>query len=192
MKRNTALLVLAAAVILLAGCTGGRRAADVAPSPAQPYAGLQTRPIKALDPSRVDDLLAGRGAGYALAAELNRYPGPAHVLELADKLRLSDDQAQRTRLIQQQMQQEASRLGRRMVDLEQELDRLFAGGKAAEAELARLTREIALVEGEIRFTHLLAHLHVQALLLTEQIALYDQLRGYTGSAGHDPRKHGGH
>lgn len=34
-------------------------------SPAQPYAGLQERPIKALDPQRVDDLLAGRGLGYA-------------------------------------------------------------------------------------------------------------------------------
>ena len=30
--------------------------------------------------------------GLALAAELNGYPGPAHVLELADKLELSAEQ----------------------------------------------------------------------------------------------------
>ena len=30
--------------------------------------------------------------GLALAAELNGYPGPSHVLELADKLELSAEQ----------------------------------------------------------------------------------------------------
>jgi len=54
-----------------------------------PYAGMQTRPIKALSEQQVADLGAGRGTGLALAAELNGYPGPSHVLELADKLDLS-------------------------------------------------------------------------------------------------------
>jgi hypothetical protein len=45
-----------------------------------PYAGMQTRPIKALSEQQVADLQAGRGMGLALAAELNGYPGPAHVL----------------------------------------------------------------------------------------------------------------
>jgi hypothetical protein len=57
-----------------------------------PYAGMQTRPIKALSAEQVADLKAGRGMGLAMAAELNGYPGPAHVLELADKLDLSDQQ----------------------------------------------------------------------------------------------------
>ncbi len=34
--------------------------------------------------------------GLALAAELNGYPGPAHVIELADSLELTE--AQRTRI----------------------------------------------------------------------------------------------
>jgi hypothetical protein len=46
-----------------------------------PYAGLQTRPIKTLSEQQVADLKAGRGMGLALAAELNGYPGPAHVLD---------------------------------------------------------------------------------------------------------------
>src|SRR5215475_1130417 len=55
----------------------------------QPYAGFEQRPIKALSEQEVDDLRAGRGMGLALAAELNGYPGPSHVLELADRLDLS-------------------------------------------------------------------------------------------------------
>ena len=57
-----------------------------------PYAGMKTRTIKALSEKQVSDLNAGRGMGLALAAELNGYPGPSHVLELADKLELSSDQ----------------------------------------------------------------------------------------------------
>jgi hypothetical protein len=49
-----------------------------------PYAGLQQRPVKALSEQQVADLRAGRGMGLALAAELNGYPGPLHVIELAD------------------------------------------------------------------------------------------------------------
>ena len=44
-----------------------------------PYAGMQTRRIKALSEQQVADLKAGRGMGLALAAELNGYPGPAHL-----------------------------------------------------------------------------------------------------------------
>ena len=58
----------------------------------QPYAGLQTREIKALSHEQMEDLAAGRGMGLALAAELNGYPGPRHVLELATQLSLTDEQ----------------------------------------------------------------------------------------------------
>jgi hypothetical protein len=49
---------------------------------AQPYAGQQSRAIKALSQDEVRQYLEGAGLGYAKAAELNRYPGPMHVLEL--------------------------------------------------------------------------------------------------------------
>jgi len=57
------------------------------------YSGLQQRSIKSLSDEQMADLRAGRGMGLALAAELNGYPGPAHVLELADKLELTPDPA---------------------------------------------------------------------------------------------------
>ena len=39
--------------------------------------------IKSLSQDDQSALLAGRGMGLARPAELNGYPGPAHVLELA-------------------------------------------------------------------------------------------------------------
>jgi hypothetical protein len=55
---------------------------------ASSYAGYPERPIKALSERQTADLRAGRGMGLALAAELNGYPGPVHVLELAAPLEL--------------------------------------------------------------------------------------------------------
>ena len=60
-----------------------------------PYAGMQTRTIKSLSNEQIADLKAGRGMGLALAAELNGYPGPIHLLELSEKLELSADQKTR-------------------------------------------------------------------------------------------------
>src|SRR6516164_7416934 len=78
-----------------------------------PYAGMQTRAIKALSDQQIADLRAGRGMGMALPAELNGYPGPAHVLELADKLELSSDQRSRVQSLFDAMKAEAVPLGAR-------------------------------------------------------------------------------
>lgn len=74
-----------------------------------PYAGMQSRPIKALSEQQVADLGAGRGMGLALAAELNGYPGPSHVLELAEKLELSADQRASIQRLFDSMKAEAVR-----------------------------------------------------------------------------------
>jgi hypothetical protein len=63
---------------------------------ASPYAGIETRSIKALSDQQIADLRGGRGMGLALAAELNGYPGPAHALELSDALQLSEEQKTQT------------------------------------------------------------------------------------------------
>src|SRR5258707_464441 len=91
-----------------------------------PYAGTQTRPIKALSEQQVADLGAGRGMGLALAAELNGYPGPSHVLELADKLELSADQRASIQHLFDSMKEEAVPLGSKLIAQEADLDRQFA------------------------------------------------------------------
>src|SRR3954470_17393101 len=91
-----------------------------------PYAGMQARPIKALSEQQVADLSAGRGMGLALAAELNGYPGPVHVLELADKLNLSADQRDSVQRLFDSMKAEALPLGARLLEQEADLDKQFA------------------------------------------------------------------
>src|SRR5215216_3668738 len=91
-----------------------------------PYAGMQTRSIKALSDQQIADLQAGRGMGLALAAELNGYPGPSHVLELADKLELSADQRSHMQRLFDSMKAEAMPLGARLIEQEAELDKQFA------------------------------------------------------------------
>src|SRR3954469_25358405 len=73
----------------------------------QPYAGLDARPIKALSEQQIADLRTGRGMGLALAAELNGFPGPLHVLELADQLALSAEQRAKVQDLFAAMKQEA-------------------------------------------------------------------------------------
>lgn len=201
MLRWIALTALTLAAALTGGCTGEQTPAPTKPGlQTQPYAGLEGRPVKALVPDRVADLLAGRGAGYALAAELNHYPGPTHVLELARDLQLRPDQEQRVREVFSSMQQDARRYGEQLVNLETDLDQMFSSGAITPTELEHLTGEIAAVEGRLRETHLAAHLEMKHILTTEQVARYDQLRGYgtgddgSGSAkdGHAMAEHGGH
>ena len=63
---------------------------------ASPYTGQEQRAIKALSDEEIRDLLEARGMGLAKAAELNSYPGPLHVLQLANELGLSDAQRKAT------------------------------------------------------------------------------------------------
>ena len=69
-----------------------------------PYVGQQFREIKALSPQEISDYLSGKGMGLAKAAELNGYPGPAHVLELATQLHLTADQKVKTEALFKRMQ----------------------------------------------------------------------------------------
>src|SRR3954470_19967894 len=91
-----------------------------------PYAGLQQRPVKALSDTQVADLRAGRGMGLALAGELNGYPGPSHVIELADQLALSGEQRQRMRELFDAMKAEAIPVGETLIEQERQLDREFS------------------------------------------------------------------
>ena len=50
------------------------------------YVGEEYRKIKSLSPDDVEELKKGGGWGLAKAAELNGLPGPAHILEMEDKI----------------------------------------------------------------------------------------------------------
>ena len=168
----------AIAVQLLLACVIPHAAAQPASYPSA-YAGQQTRGIKSLSVEDVDDLLAGRGAGFAKAAELNGYPGPAHVLELKDELQLSEAQLAATQTLMAQHRAAAQRLGKEVVEAERSLDQAFGGHTVDEAMVSRLTETVARYQGELRAEHLKTHLAQTALLTPHQVQRYAELRGYT-------------
>jgi len=143
-----------------------------------PYAGQQSRPIKALSDDDIAALQNGEGMGMAKAAELNGYPGPKHVLDLARQLQLTDGQWRGVQAIFDRMSAAAKPLGGELIAQEQALDQLFAKGDITPDRLAAATAAIAELEGRLRAVHLSAHLETRALLNPDQIARYEQLRGY--------------
>jgi Spy/CpxP family protein refolding chaperone len=151
-----------------------------------PYAGQETRALKTLSEEEIQALLSGQGMGLAKAAELNHYPGPRHVLDLATQLQLSEAQRAETQQIYDRMQQEAVRLGAHIVDKERELDHLFAAEAVDAQILQALTHQIARLQGDLRLTHLQAHVDTRRLLSAEQVDTYGALRGYTVSTGPTP------
>jgi Spy/CpxP family protein refolding chaperone len=148
-----------------------------------PYAGYTDREIRALSTEQVRQLTEGEGMGLALAAELNRYPGPRHVLELADSLGLTPAQVGGIGAVQQRMQAAARALGAQIVARERELDQAFVAGTADSTSVRALTADIARLTGELRYVHLAAHLAVTRLLQPPQRQRYQALRGYAGHAG---------
>jgi hypothetical protein len=149
-----------------------------------PYQGMQSRTVKALSEQQVADLNEGRGMGMALAAELNGYPGPSHVLELADRLELKPDQISAVGSLFESMKRESIPLGAKLIEEERELDRQFASRAVTPESLRAATAAIARTQGELRETHLKYHLSTAALLDPEQMQRYARLRGYAGPSAH--------
>jgi Spy/CpxP family protein refolding chaperone len=143
-----------------------------------PYAGMQTRSIKALSEQQIADLKAGRGMGLALPAELNGYPGPAHVLELSDQLGLSAEQKARIQSLFDSMKAEAVPLGERLLEQEAALDQQFASRSVTPESLKAVTAAIGVTQGELRDTHLKYHLQTAQILTPDQMQRYSALRGY--------------
>jgi hypothetical protein len=155
----------------------------------QPYAGQESRDIKALSAKEIEQYLSGAGMGFAKAAELNRHPGPMHVLELADRLKLSPEQRQATKQLMDAHKAEARALGAKLVDAEGRLEALFRRGEVRPEELATAVREAATVQGEYRLSHLETHRRLRAVLTEAQVAQYDLLRGYASGSGRSGHKH---
>ena len=154
-----------------------------------PYGAWQGRSIKALSAEQIEDLISGRGMGMGLPAELNGYPGPRHVLQMADDLHLSPEQLARIRDLFRDMEVKAIALGEQIVAHEASLDQLFASGTADETALQEMTAALGRLNGDLRAHHLGYHLAMRDLLDAHQVELYQRLRGYTASARPGPHRH---
>lgn len=158
-----------------------------------PYAQEASRQIKSLSAGEIEGYLAGGGMGLAKAAELNGYPGPKHVLELAHRLQLSSEQRERSEVVFERMRAQAQSFGAQLVQKERDLDHAFSAGEITQEQLEALTSEIASLAGKLRATHLRAHLDQRAILTEHQVRRYAQLRGYSQDRqpvhGEDPPAH---
>lgn len=170
----------AAVVTAVAFSVGTAWASD--PPQHSSYAGEQQRVIKALSPQETADLEAGRGMGLSKVAELNHYPGPNHVLALAKPLELSDAQIRQATQLQTVMTRDAQRLGKQILTKEAALEALFAAPRVNDTQARVLIADIGRLQGALRFVHVKAHLATTRALSNDQVAIYDQLRGYTGGA----------
>ncbi len=166
--------------------------ANAIAQPTSPYAGQQQRSIKALSDQEIGDLLEGRGMWLAKAGELNSYPGPLHVLQLADQLGLSDAQRAATDSLRATMRERAVSIGRQIIEAERILDRAFADGRIEPVTLRSQLDAIAILQGNLRAVHLETHLAQRSLLTPAQISRYDLLRGYNDNrTPQDSHRHGG-
>lgn len=179
MNRSVGLAICIAATVLGSGAPGA--------NPANPYAGQESREIKAMSPEDVQSYLSGKGMGLAKAAELNGYPGPSHVLALAAALELSAGQREQTESLFRSMEAKAVSLGRPLIEEERKLDRSFAERTVTPASLAQSLSRIGQLQARVREAHIEAHLAQVAILTPEQVVRYRVLRGYSDAA-----KTGGH
>jgi hypothetical protein len=82
----------------------------------------------------------------------------------------------------ERMSAAAKPLGSEVIAREQALDQLFAKGEITPDRLTAETAAIGELQGRLRSVHLSAHLETRAMLNLDQIARYEQLRGYGGPA----------
>jgi Spy/CpxP family protein refolding chaperone len=145
---------------------------------ASPYAGEQARDIKSLSAADVASLRNGAGMAYAKAAELNGYPGPSHVLELAVPLQLTSDQRNATEKLMAEHKSKARDIGEQLIAAERALDTAFALKKIDRQRITELTQRIGALQATLRAEHLQTHLQQTSLLNVQQVTSYQTLRGY--------------
>lgn len=154
-----------------------------------PYAGQELRDIKSLSDNDIQSLQNGTGeafGGMAKLAELNGYPGPRHVLDMASELQLTDGQRMEIERIYHNMSNTAKSIGAAIIAIEQDIDEAFANKTITQENLYLMLDKSANLYGQLRIVHLSTHLDTVQMLTTEQVQMYNMMRGYdSGSAGNN-------
>ena len=163
------------AAVALAGLAAGTTATRA--QHAHGGAGAQGHQVAQTCASEFEKVVGeGRGFGLAFAADQNGYPGPMHVLELKDRLKLTADQEAKGRELMHAMFTESRPKGARLLDAEARLRRLFAERVADAPAVRAAVAEVERVRSEVRLAHLLTHLKTRDLLTEEQRRIYHEAR----------------
>jgi hypothetical protein len=179
---------------IITACSSQNEAAaePVATTPTpSPYRKLLDSEIRGIDDKTIEEYLTGKGMGLALPAELNGYPGPRHVIDLADDLELSPEQLTLIQALFDEMQPQAIALGEEILVAEAALEEDFRQQKIDETSLESQLQTIATLQARLRFVHLSTHLATIDILSLHQVTLYNSLRGYSDvPADHNQHQHG--
>jgi Spy/CpxP family protein refolding chaperone len=126
----------------------------------------------------------------AMAAELNGYPGPRHVLDAAaaGQLELRPNQREALTRLYDGILAEAKAKGQEILRAEEELAMRFRHGHIDEAALREILGQIGQLRAGLRLIHLRTHLETGALLTPDQIARYKTVRGYDTAGTHQHGK----
>jgi hypothetical protein len=146
------------------------------------YTGQENRLIKSLSPEDIESLQTGTGdafGGMAKLAELNGYPGPRHVLDLANELELSNKQKANITTIYDNMKKKAAVLGQEIISIEKIANEEFINKTITDYQMKQLIFKSSQIYGQLRYTHLITHLKILDILTPEQVNLYNNLRGYS-------------
>lgn len=173
--------------------TGGNSTAYSTQHYGSKYKGQEYREIKSLSSEDIDELQNGKGWGLAKAAELNGIPGPVHLLEMKEEIKLSEVQVSQIEQLYEKMKKEAIPLGLELITLEKRLNNAFANRTIDEKGLKSLLNQITNTYIALRYVHLSTHLKTPSILMPSQIENYNKLRGYFSDdpckdipKGHDP------
>ncbi len=167
------LLLVAAACISAAAL-----AQDPAPDSAE-----QVDDVKSLTERDLRQLRSGRGMGAGRVAELNGYPGPLHVLELAAELELTEEQVEQTQLAFAEMSTAAIATGAEIIEAERRLDEVFAAHDAEPESVQTALTQIGVMRARLRYVHVEAHMRMRDVLSEEQIEKYGLLRAESRGQG---------
>lgn len=140
------------------------------------------REIKSLSSVDIESLNEGTGdafGGLAILAELNGYPGPRHILDLANQLRLTEKQKENITMIYNNMKTEAIGVGKNIIQIESITNEKFENKSITDNDLKELILSSAQLYGKLRYLHLSTHLNMIEILTKEQVELYKNLRGYS-------------
>jgi hypothetical protein len=187
MPRRYVLAFLLAASIALTGCTAPP-ATDTATR--SPYADHLDSQVRGLSAEEIEGLLTGAGMGFALAAEVNGWPGPLHALELRDELDLSQTQVETLQALREGKLAAAVPLGEQILAAHERLEDGFRSGAMDEERLAADVAHLESLYAELRIVHLRTHLEAYPVFTDHQRMEYDRLRGY--GDGHDGHANAGH
>lgn len=98
-------------------------------------------------------------------------------MDQADDLGLSAEQLAKAKAIWGAMDTKARALGEIIVAKEGVLETMYSSSAATPAKTRAVINEIARLQADLR--HLSAHLAMRSVLSADQVAKYDELRGYT-------------